>query len=176
MAATSYNYAYCMEYLPVRYSATTQQQNNRQEVYNFKNGYCSSRIKDYIIDKIKSIVGYSSSRWCVCFIPASTNSKTARRYNELAEAVRREIGCTCSTNIISNKCDRESGHLTGKKSNPSEDFLVDSTIRGKNVILIDDVITRGRTFVTTANKLENEGANSVVGLFVAKTINPDWQN
>lgn len=46
--------------------------------------------------------------------------------------------------------------------------------RGKKVILVDDVITRGRTFVQIANKLISNGASSVEGLFVAKTINPNW--
>ena len=176
MASSTYNYGYCMEYLPVRYSANEEQRKNRKEIYNFKDGICSSRIKDFIIREVKSRVGYYASNWCVCFIPASTDYKTSKRYNELAEAIRREVGCACISDIISNKCDRESGHLSGKKSNPSEDFVFDSSIRGKNIILIDDIITRGRTFVTTANKLENLGANSVVGLFVAKTINPDWNS
>lgn len=49
-------------------------------------------------------------------------------------------------------------------------------IQGKKVILIDDVITRGRTFSDTAIKMINKGASSVVGLFVAKTVNPDWNH
>jgi predicted amidophosphoribosyltransferase len=48
--------------------------------------------------------------------------------------------------------------------------------RGKKVILVDDVITRGRTFVQTADKLIANGASSVEGMFVAKTVNPDWNS
>jgi predicted amidophosphoribosyltransferase len=47
---------------------------------------------------------------------------------------------------------------------------------GKKVILIDDVITRGRTFTQTASKILANGASSVTGMFVAKTVNPDWNN
>ena len=43
----------------------------------------------------------------------------------------------------------------------------------KNVILIDDVITTGETFNRTAEQTMKMGANSVHGLFLAKTIHPD---
>ena len=65
--------------------------------------------------------------------------------------------------------------ITGKKTNPAENFNIKtSDVAGKNIILIDDVITRGMTYMHTTNKLINNGANMVKGLFLAKTINPDW--
>ena len=71
--------------------------------------------------------------------------------------------------------DQESGHIAGKKANPASDFSVNrEDVTGKNIILIDDIITRGTTFMGTTNKLMANGANLVIGLFLAKTINPDW--
>ena len=52
--------------------------------------------------------------------------------------------------------------------------IQNQTYKNIEVILVDDVITRGRTFCQTADKLMQNGASSVVGLFVAKTVNPDW--
>lgn len=46
--------------------------------------------------------------------------------------------------------------------------------RGKNAILIDDVVTRGRTLSGTGERILHGGAVFVIGLFVARTINPDW--
>jgi predicted amidophosphoribosyltransferase len=60
----------------------------------------------------------------------------------------------------------------GKSLNPASDFQVSSSVRGKNIILIDDVITRGQTFYDTARKLMAAGAASVTGLFLAKTVHP----
>jgi predicted amidophosphoribosyltransferase len=75
---------------------------------------------------------------------------------------------------ITKSSDSESGYIAGKSGNPTADFVFNpSYFRGKKVILIDDVITRGRTFTDTALKLDINGAMSVVGLFVAKTVNPD---
>jgi glutamine phosphoribosylpyrophosphate amidotransferase len=45
--------------------------------------------------------------------------------------------------------------------------------KGKKVILIDDVRTRGTTFNMTADKMTGLGAASVFGVFVAQTIHPD---
>ncbi len=84
-------------------------------------------------------------------------------------------GIACDYHTILPIQDQESGHITGKKTNPAENFNIKtSDVAGKNIILIDDVITRGMTYVHTTNKLINNGANMVKGLFLAKTINPDW--
>ncbi len=63
-----------------------------------------------------------------------------------------------------------------KSSDPAADFVISGEyIRGRTVILIDDVITRGTTFNATADRLRAEvGAGSVVGLFLGKTFNPGF--
>ena len=100
--------------------------------------------------------------------------KTACRYQKLATFIEKETGIACDYHTILPTQDQESGHITGKKTNPAENFhLQASDVAGKNIILIDDVITRGMTFMQTTNKLINNGANIVKGLFLAKTINPD---
>ena len=76
-----------------------------------------------------------------------------------------------------NKYDKDAGYLTGKTGNPIESFGFDETgIVNKNVLLIDDVITRGTTFNLTADKLKSLGAKNVTGLFLAHTINPDYSS
>lgn len=43
-------------------------------------------------------------------------------------------------------------------------------IIGKDVFLVDDVLTTSESFIQTKRKLEKMGARSVVGVFLAKTI------
>ena len=44
----NYEYRYLMEYLPKRYSATMKQENDREVIYDFKNGYCSLSLMNTI--------------------------------------------------------------------------------------------------------------------------------
>lgn len=172
----NYQYRYIMEYLPKRYSATTKQENDREVIYDFKNGYCRLSLMNTIVENIKEIKKeLGGNNWRVCFIPASTHIKTACRYQKLAAFIEKETGIACDYHTIQPILDQESGHITGKKANPAENFTIKaSDVAGKNIILIDDIITRGMTFMQTTDKLIRNGANMVRGLFLAKTINPDW--
>lgn len=170
----SYNYSYLMEYVPVRFHATMTQEEDRRTVYNFKDGHSSDYVLNKMVACVKEIKDkVLGERTRVCFIPASTSFKTIQRYKELSARIERETGCPCSINTIIKQTDEESGHIAGKKLNPAADFDINkSDIAGMNIILIDDVITRGRTFCFTADKLINNGAKQVYGLFLAKTIHP----
>lgn len=172
-----YSYYYTMEYLPTRYAASQNDWDNRRAVWDFKDGICSEAIINSLVRHINSIVCGSKSGYIICFIPASTSYKTSNRFGSVARRLAERTGVQATLNAITKSSDSESGHIAGKSCNPTADFDFNSScFRGKNVILIDDVITRGRTFYDTAVKLENNGARSVTGLFVAKTVNPDWNS
>lgn len=163
-----------LEYLPKRYEATQEQEQNRQICYNFKDGYLSETVKNAFLDKIREITGNNTTGWLICFIPASTSAKTERRFSKLADAIRSE-GYDVELRTVYNKYDTEAGHISGKSSNPIEAFGFNAeSVNGKNIILIDDIITRGTTFSQVSNKLSAFGAISVSGLFLARTINPDY--
>ena len=168
------NYQYLKEYLPVRYQANAQQLADRQTCYNFKDGYLNDEVKSGFLNKIQEITNGEKTGWAICFIPASTKSKTQARYKKLAEAIQ-AAGYKVAINAIYNEHDHEAGHLTGKTGNPIEGFGFNaSDITGKKIIVIDDIITRGKTFQMVAEKLMAMGATTVTGLFLAKTINPDY--
>ena len=167
-------YFYTMEYLPTRYEASQSEWNNRRAVWNFKDGNCSSVIIDSLVNYVNHIVCGNKSDYVICFIPASTSYKTSNRFGYVSQKLTNRTGVQATLSAIKKSTDSESGHIAGKSCNPTADFEFDSYyFRGKKVILIDDVITRGRTFSDTAIKMINKGALSVVGLFVAKTVNPD---
>ena len=161
-----------MEYIPKRYSATMKQENDREAIYDFKNGYCSLSLMNTIVECIKEIKNeIGGNNWRVCFIPASTHHKTACRYQKLATFIEKETGIACDYHTILPIQDQESGHITGKKTNPAENFNIKtSDVAGKNIILIGDIITTGTNFTKTSLKLTELGAKSVIGLFLAKTI------
>ena len=168
------NYQYLKEYLPVRYQANAQQLADRQTCYNFKDGNINDEVKSGFLNKIQEITNGEKTGWAICFIPASTKSKTQIRYKKLAEAIQAS-GYKVAIDAIYNEHDHEAGHLTGKTGNPIEGFGFNTSgIAGKKIIVIDDIITRGKTFQMVAEKLMAMGATTVTGLFLAKTINPDY--
>lgn len=172
---TTFTYCHVLEYLPTRYPASSSQKNDRSAVYQFKDGYCEPRIFDGLVDAVNHLAGYNKSDYVICFIPASTQYKTNIRYRNLAARLESATGVKVCFNAITRIVDTAAGHLNGKFGNPVEGLSFDaSSFRGKKVILIDDVITRGTTFCRTANELLDRNAIDVYGLFVAKTINPDW--
>jgi ATP-dependent DNA helicase RecQ len=64
-------------------------------------------------------------------------------------------------------------HLPNKGSTKSrvEYFIFNpEAFKGKGVILFDDIITSGKTFEQTAQRLLNDGAINVVGLFLGRTV------
>jgi hypothetical protein len=177
MSIMELRYFYTMEYLPTRYEASQSEWNNRRAVWNFKDGDCSSAIIDSLVNYVNNIVGGNKSDYVICFIPASTSYKTNNRFGSVARRLTERTGVQATLSAITKTSDSESGYIAGKSCDPTADFVFNASyFRGKKVILIDDVITRGRTFADTALKLDINGALSVVGLFVAKTVNPDWNH
>lgn len=168
------NFTYITEYLPKRYDANAQQEHDRELCYSFKDGILYDEVKDAFLEKIESITGGNTTDWVVCFIPASTEYKTRQRFSRLAQVIE-NAGYVVKKDAVYNKYDTEAGHIAGKEDDPTASFGFDgSKVNGKKVILIDDIITRGKTYGNVADKLENAGATCVSGLFLAKTINPDY--
>ena len=164
-----------LEYIPKKYvGLSSKQQQDRQAVYSFKEGNCPAYAKEQLVEKIEGVIGSNPSAWVVCFIPASTKSKHLRRYSTLSAYLNSHLACPVYIDGIDVAYDRESGHMTGKTGNPTENMEFNSNrFAGKKVILVDDVRTRGVTFDRTADKLELLGAVSVYGVFLAQTIHPN---
>lgn len=172
-----YSYNHLFNYLPVRFNPSGEQLENNREVYRFKDGNASERIIAQLAQQIKTITAGCPSAWVVAFIPASTSAKTRNRYLNVAAKLAERTGVNVVFDAIYNLSDRESSMVTGKVANPTSTFAIrDSVIRGKKVLLIDDVITRGTSFTQMGNRLMSAGAASVFGLFLAKTVSGHYSN
>ena len=163
-------YVNLMEYLPLRYPPTLEEEKNRRIVSNFKRGRCSPELKNQFTDAIKQLKEERKDvKLRVCFMPAITAAKTALRYSQLATAIETETGIPSDYHTILPK--RATELMATGKTDPEEDFLFNKEqIEGKDIILIGDIITTGTNFTKTCQKLAELGAKSVIGLFLAKTI------
>lgn len=169
-ATNNLEYVNLMEYLPLRYPPTLEEEKNRRIVSNFKRGRCSPELKNKFTDAIKQLKEERKDvKLRVCFIPAITADKTALRYSQLATAIESETGIPSDYHTILPK--RATELMATGKTDPAEDFLFNKEqIEGKDIILIGDIITTGTNFTKTCQKLTELGAKSVIGLFLAKTI------
>lgn len=169
-ATNNLEYVNLMEYLPLRYPPTLEEEKNRRIVSNFKRGRCSPELKNQFTDAIKQLKEERKDvKLRVCFIPAITVDKTALHYSQLATAIETETGIPSDYHTILPK--RATELMATGKTDPAEDFLFNKKqIEGKDIILIGDIITTGTNFTKTCQKLTELGAKSVIGLFLAKTI------
>lgn len=169
-ATNNLEYVNLMEYLPLRYPPTLEEEKNRRIVSNFKRGRCSPELKNQFTDAIKQLKEERKDvKLRVCFIPAITADKTALRYSQLATAIESETGIPSDYHTLLPK--RATELMATGKTDPAEDFLFNKEqIEGKDIILIGDIITTGTNFTKTCQKLTELGAKSVIGLFLAKTI------
>ena len=169
-ATNNLEYVNLMEYLPLRYPPTLEEEKNRRIVSNFKRGRCSPELKNQFTDAIKQLKEERKDvKLRVCFIPAITADKTALRYSQLATSIETETGIPSDYHTILPK--RATELMATGKTDPAEDFLFNKEqIEGKDIILIGDIITTGTNFTKTSLKLTELGAKSVIGLFLAKTI------
>lgn len=92
-ATNNLEYVNLMEYLPMRYPPTLEEEKNRRIVSNFKRGRCSPELKNQFTDAIKHLKEERKDvKLRVCFMPAITADKTALRYSQLATAIESETG------------------------------------------------------------------------------------
>ena len=172
---SGFDYYYFFEYLPKRYVATPHQQQIRNIVYAFKDGRLP-KINSELVKVIEQLLEGNRSEYALCCIPASTQNKTKIRFETLINNICSSLGIINGYDIISVKEDHEAQHLSGHTGTIVTKLNFDqSIINGKTIILIDDVITRGKSFSQVASQLKKFGASKIIGIFIAKTINPDWE-
>ena len=163
--------AYCFDYYPKNRfpSVTAQQEADRRAVWNFKDGsytYGLNRLADFIDgnftkEEMKNVV--------VCVIPASTQYKNDIRYKTMCAKIAEKFPVINGYNYITINTDR-SDSRTQKSSDTVWNLSFSSSVRGKTVVLFDDITTRGTSFIQVANRLKEAGASNVHGFFLGKTL------
>jgi predicted amidophosphoribosyltransferase len=163
--------AYCFDYYPKNRfpSVTAQQEADRRAVWNFKDGsytYGLNRLADFLDanftkEEMKNVV--------VCVIPASTQYKNDIRYKTMCAKIAEKFPVISGYNYITINTDR-SDSRTQKSSDTVWNLSFSSSVRGKTVVLFDDITTRGTSFIQVANKLKEAGASNVHGFFLGKTL------
>lgn len=144
----------------------------RNLVFKFKNGnkQAQKKIIKKLVPSIKKL-NIISEDFIFLTIPASKKAETEKRYKYFSKKFSKLLNIEDGYGIISNKIEKEEKHLSGRKVNFLDYIEIDEErIKNKNVILFDDIISSGKTFLEIANRLKQLKAKKIIGIFLAKTV------
>lgn len=169
-----YPYRCILKYVPSSYVPDQDwQERNRNLVYRFKQGICSDSHMKRFQKQCMFLIKDMAIDWVVCFAPCSSEERTEKRFRGLCEFLSRNLPCEVHMDTFVYLGEKFPSYLWGKKviDNATVGASVDHFF-GKHVILIDDVISTGKTFNKVGDLLVRGGALSVEGLFFSRTVYP----
>lgn len=108
----------------------------------------------------------------VSFVPSDGRSRRARGYNQaelLAKSFAKQQNLPLQETLLRQKHIRQVGLNRKQRLEAIEgNFVAYGNIAGKNILLIDDVVTTGATLRECASVLKLAGAKRIWGVAVAK--------
>ena len=189
----NFYYTWLFYYYPTTcdFEAGPQECNDRYTIWKFKNDP-EKRIspKDHedtlddvipkIIQRLNETFGeeYVQFLTLVC-LPASTKAKNAARYDEFSNRLCEETGMENGyghTHVVRDGLSKNHPeNHTGRSIQPVIEFDNDF-FRGKNVLLFDDVVTKGGTMLRYKDVLRDKGATVIGGICLGKTKHEPPEN
>lgn len=155
----------CKDYAPLYdkgISALVYKDGSRELILKFKNGcsYLKNYLSAKMYDSCKDLTGVDA----VCFVPMTAKAVRNRGYNQaelLAVDLAKKLSLPLLKGAISKiKPSKPQKSLTRKEriENLRGCFRVTSVVKGKNLIVVDDVLTTGATAEAVCGELKKHGA------------------
>lgn len=167
--ANGFPCVYFFDYCPDRDDRGPRDARNREMILSFKDGDNKNAV--FLVTEFifRYIPKKDLENWVFCVIPASTRKKNENRNYDFCEKVSTQTGILNGFSEIKILYDR-----TDSREHKEDDTVWNLQfgvgVEGKHVILFDDIITRGISFIQCAEKLKSKGAVSITGLFLGKTL------
>ena len=176
---SKYSFENVTSYIAKRYGNLQEWQvANRTAALRFMDGKLTEKdMEDIKNTVIKTLNKYrrKKGKWIISYIPASTSKKYTKRYWGLTYYLRKQLDlpvayfgiCLKEENIKNEGAD---------KAVTTDNLYIKwhlFRVRERNVILVDDNITTGKTLRTVGDFLMDKGANFVCGVVFSRTIHPD---
>lgn len=164
-----------LKYYPVRIkNVGDRQKADRQTVWDFKDGRAYEEVARMTAEKLIAQFGERLPGIVFSCVPASSREKNEHRYKRFSERVCELTHTINGYPHIYVSQERPAVHEhrkdeTGARTARMADFDT-AFFKGKDVLLFDDIITKGISYATAANELEACGANVLGGFFLAKTF------
>ena len=160
-------------YIPTSIQADGKAWGIRKKVWRFKDGYTStsSEVAQWVSSTLDEAMPDLENCTFVC-IPASTEERTQMRYEQFAQEVCKATQMANAYKHIKVEGERLAihEHKVCKTLSKVQVLKFDRRFfNGRKVIIFDDVITKGKSFATMVEYLEEMGAVVVGGIFLAAT-------
>ena len=155
------------DYLPMKYEANPREWQIRKLIWDFKDGKRSLQVAELVARKIRETFGSMTEKIVFCCVPASSSEKNVKRYKDFSDEVCRLAG------TISVEGERLAVHeYKGTKTVRNAQIInfEEAFFKGAQVLIFDDVITRGFSYARFACALEAFGASVLGGFFLGRTL------
>ena len=109
-------------------------------------------------------------------VPMARTKERRRGYNQaelLARALARRCGIQCDMTLLTRRRERATQSTLPKRereANVRGAFAASSRVKGKSILVVDDICTTGETIRACASALMRAGAARVCAISVAKAI------
>lgn len=181
----NFYYTYLYYYYPTTcdFEATEEEWYVRRLVWNFKNDpdrhialFEHNNALSVVVPLIKKRLTEAFGEEYLPFLtlaclPASTYAKDQARYEEFSRRLCEETGMENGYEYIVITKDgmskNDPRNMTGSSIQP--EVRIDGWFRGKQVMLFDDVVTKGNTMLRYKRQMERVGASVVGGFSIGKT-------
>lgn len=142
-------------------------------IFRFKEGGHCGELVARILALCLKHAGFNGTKEDTVLIPipASTRERQRKRFPVVCYYLSEWLGITDGFKAIWIEEDREQLKGKGKDKDILRNLqFTRRYIRGKNVVLLDDVLTTGESFRQLQRKMKQLGALSVIGVFLGKTV------
>lgn len=163
---------YIHDYYPVSHKLklTSEQKKVTNLVFRFKEGACASLAAKLFSLAISRMSYFDNLEEPILIpLPASTKERHRQRFESFCGELSRRLIIDNGFPAVRIEQDREQQKGTNQRDISGLVFDPDY-IEGRDVLLLDDILTTGMSFTLVKHELEKLGANSVTGIFLAKTV------
>lgn len=160
------------DYFPQRFlsRASFEQIDLNRRILDFKDG--RSYAAHWAAKEMAACLSALSLRdvTIVC-IPASSHYSYVRRYKRFTSELCRRCNAINGFDLVRVESSREKKHLSEDRSYIScmDNAVIDASIRGRKVLVVDDICTTCRSANEFIIGLRAAGADVVMAIFLAKT-------
>lgn len=165
-------------------AAMEYDKNSSKIIWAFKfygKRYISPFLSEYMIKRCNE--NFDAHFDAVTYVPLGKKRRRERGFNQaelLAREVAKALCIPCENMLVKTGRNRAQHTLSRRERilNVKGVYSADkrAAIAGKNILLIDDVLTTGATMNECAMALKKHGANKVCALSAAVTVHSDEKN